>query len=300
MKAVIAQGRKNPLGVLQLKVLGFLCFVTIQVLIKAACNSSLQIERGLLEHPKDESGKQITIHLGSGAFGCCNKMFYRGIPVAVKTFYSATADEVKKEARVMFKLKHLNFPLLLGVCTLSKPYLLVSSFYNVSDKPYTMYSVLQSSNLSLAKDTWLILIHQLAQAISYLHDQGFIHRDIKADNVLVSYLNQEYRAILIDFGKCTASTASGSLIKHLTPEEQEKYKRKHAHIAPEIINGSHPPSFASDVYSYGRIVCAVGAKNACDFLCALGKKCIHSDAKLRPKLIQIIEQLQSKFPWQSK
>ena len=66
----------------------------------------------------------------------------------------------------MFKLKHLNFPLLLGVCTLSKPYLLVSSFYNVSDKPYTMYSVLQSSNLSLAKDTWLIPIHQLARAIS--------------------------------------------------------------------------------------------------------------------------------------
>ena len=81
---------------LQFKVLGFLCFVTIQVLIKAACDSSLQIERGLLEHPKDESGKQITIHLGSGAFGCCNKMFYRGIPVAVKTLYSATADEVNQ------------------------------------------------------------------------------------------------------------------------------------------------------------------------------------------------------------
>jgi len=95
----------------------------------------LQIERGLLEHPKDESGKQVTIHLGSGAFGCCNKMFYRGIPVVVKTFYSSTADEVKKGARVMFKLKHFNFPLLLGVCTVSKPYLLVSSFYNVSDKP---------------------------------------------------------------------------------------------------------------------------------------------------------------------
>ena len=49
-----------------------------------------------LEHPKDESGKQVTIHLVSGAFGCCNKMFYRGIPVAVKTLYSATADEVNQ------------------------------------------------------------------------------------------------------------------------------------------------------------------------------------------------------------
>lgn len=200
----------------------------------------------------------------------------------------------------MFNLKHLNFPLLPGVCTVSKPYLLVSSFYNVSDKPYTMYSVLQSSNLSLALDTWIILIHQLAQAISSLHNKGFIHRDIKADNVLVSYLNHEYRAILIDFGKQIASTASGCFIQHLTPEKQEKYKRKYAHIAPEIINGSHPSSFASDVYSYGRIVRAVGAKVACDFLCALGKKCIYSDGKLRPKLIQIVEELQSKFPWNCK
>jgi len=168
------------------------------------------------------------------------------------------------------------------------------------DKPYTMYSVLQSSNSSLELDTWLILIHQLAQAISYLHNQGFIHRDIKVDNVLVSHLNHECCAILIDFGKCTASTARGCLIKCLTPEEQEKYKRKHGHIAPEIINGSHPPSFASDVYCYGQIVCAVGAKVACDFLCALGKKCIYSDAKLRPKLIQIRKQLQSKIQWQCK
>ena len=174
MEAVIAQIRKKTLGVLQLQVLDLLCFVTIQVLIKETCDSSLQVERGLLEHPKDESGNQVTIHLGSGAFGCCNKMFYRGIPVAVKTFYSATADEVKKEARVMFNLKHLNFPLLLGVCTVSKPYLLVSSFYNVSDKSYTMYSVLKSSNLSLALDSWIILIHQLVQAISYLHNKGFI------------------------------------------------------------------------------------------------------------------------------
>lgn len=62
-------------------------------------------------------------------------MFYRGIPVAVKTFYSAKVGEVKKEAKVMSHLRHFNFPLLLGICTASKPYLLVSYFYNVSDRP---------------------------------------------------------------------------------------------------------------------------------------------------------------------
>ena len=70
----------------------------------------------------------MKVYLGSGVFGCCSKMFYRGNPVAVKTFHSATAEEVKQEARIMSKFKHVNFPLLIGVCTLSKPYPLVSCF----------------------------------------------------------------------------------------------------------------------------------------------------------------------------
>ena len=97
-----------------------------------------------LESPKDESGTEVKVHLDSGVFGCCSKMFYRGNPVAVETFHSATAEEVKQEARVMSKFKHVNFPLL------SKPYPLVSSFYHVLDKPYTMSSSLKSSSLNLS------------------------------------------------------------------------------------------------------------------------------------------------------
>ena len=110
----------------------------------------MEIDCALLEPPKDESGMEVKVHLGSGVFGCCNKMFYRGNPVAVKTFYSATAEEVKQEARVMSKFKHANFPLLIGMCTLSKPYRLVSSFYHVLDKPYTLSLALKSRSLNLS------------------------------------------------------------------------------------------------------------------------------------------------------
>ena len=42
-----------------------------------SCESSLEIDRGLLGLPTDESGKEVNVHLGSRAFSCCNKVFYR-------------------------------------------------------------------------------------------------------------------------------------------------------------------------------------------------------------------------------
>lgn len=155
-----------------------------------------------------------------------------------------------------------------------------------------MSSSLKSSSLNLSLVVWLTLLNQLAHAISYLHKQGFNHRDIKADNVLISHLNNDCRAIIIDFGKYVALTAVGSLVKHFTPQEQKVYKRKHGYIAPEIVCGASPPPHASDLFSFGRVVCAVGTYLQCNFLCTLGKNCILSDPELRPQLSNIIDELE--------
>jgi formylglycine-generating enzyme required for sulfatase activity/tRNA A-37 threonylcarbamoyl transferase component Bud32 len=50
----------------------------------------------------------------------------------------------------------------------------------------------------LAESEALIYIDQMSQALAYVHQQGFLHRDIKPHNILLRKNTQE--AVLIDFG----------------------------------------------------------------------------------------------------
>ena len=81
------------------------------------------------------------------------RCFTGSVTVAVKSFRSFTEEEI--EADVMTNFTHPNFPLLTGACTLSKPYLLVTSSYNISDKPYTVSCFLQSKSMNLSVNIWV-------------------------------------------------------------------------------------------------------------------------------------------------
>lgn len=157
-----------------------------------------------------------------------------------------------------------------------------------------MSSALKSSTLKLSVFIWLTLNNHLAQTIFYLQEQGFILKDMKheADYVLISYLKNEYHAILTDFGKCVELTAAGSLVKHFSPEKQNIFQRKHGHTAPEIVCGASPPSHTSDMFSFGRMTYAVDRNFQCSFLCALRKKCICNDPEFRLQLCHIIKDLE--------
>ena len=84
---------------------------------------------------------------------------------------------------------------------------------------------------------------------SFVQTHGFLHDDIKQNNVLLHWNAPKWNAILVDFGKCRPITKPKKYA--LTEEQQIHYEKHHPWIAPELVKGIRPQSIASDVFSLG-------------------------------------------------
>ena len=84
---------------------------------------------------------------------------------------------------------------------------------------------------------------QVAEALDYLHSQGYVHRDVKSSNIL---LGQGGRAVLFDFGTVYN-------IHNPTNNAQGIYGTP-AFLAPEQIRAEETPDGRSDLYSLGIVL----------------------------------------------
>ncbi|KXJ11744.1 Serine/threonine-protein kinase TNNI3K [Exaiptasia diaphana] len=168
----------------------------------------LLVSRELVEKisKNNESSPEI---LGQGCFGKCVKMKYRDITVAVKKYETfVTPASVLLEASVIHKFDHP------GNCiTLSK-----------------------AKKLSLVEEVrqYISVFTDIADALDYVHGKGYLHNDIKGDNVLLTK-DSIYHGVLIDFGK--SRKVKHAKMYKLKREEQTIYRNKYWHIAPELVQG---------------------------------------------------------------
>ena len=143
--------------------------------------------------------------LGAGGFGtailCHDRNFDED--VVVKTLHAADlargVDDVFREARILHRLKH---PAIIGVrdCEYAdpthkaRPYLVMDYFLGGTLQQF----VEQRGPLNL--ELLLSMAVQTAEGMKAAHDQGVLHRDLKAANLLVRKEGDRLQVKIIDFG----------------------------------------------------------------------------------------------------
>lgn len=97
--------------------------------------------------------------------------------------------------------------------------------------------------------------HQLLEALCYLHDRLIVHRDVKAENVLLKSWpteSQEWHVKLIDFGLAMRMESNGAMFTTCQQPEirtQEIVCGTLYYCAPEIFSNSYGPKV--DVWAVG-------------------------------------------------
>lgn len=147
------------------------------------------------------------------------------------------AESFQQEEHAICKLVHPHIMTVLDFGVQNGTPFLVMDF-----APIGSLRLRHPNGLTVPLLTVIRYVKQVADALQYAHDQGFLHRDVKPENMLVG---KGYRILLSDFETPTI-TYRKSL---LNPQQMAGTI---PHMAPEQIQGKSLP--ASDQYALGVVV----------------------------------------------
>ncbi|XP_059075559.1 cysteine-rich receptor-like protein kinase 10 isoform X2 [Cryptomeria japonica] len=195
--------------------------------------------------------------LGQGGFGAVYKgITSDGNEIAVKKL-SAKSKQGKKEfmneVKLVANVQHRNLARLLGCCVEGNERLLVYDYFPNKSLDTFLFDVEKRKELDWEKRYNIII--GIARGLLYLHQESqlrIIHRDIKANNIL---LDHKLNPKIADFG-----------LAKLFPED-----KTHIHTRVAGTYGYMPPEYAMrgqlsvkvDVYSFGVVLLEIisGRKN---------------------------------------
>src|SRR5437773_307120 len=148
-------------------------------------------------------------------------------------------ERFKREARAVARLSHPNIVTVIDRGEDGGKQFIV---FEYSDGENLKECLVRSGQLPVRDALELAL--QVARALSFAHEHGLVHRDVKPQNVL---LNGDGRAKVTDFGIARSLDVEHSVTQTGTVLGTSNY------IAPEQANG-RPVDAQTDVYSLGIVL----------------------------------------------
>src|SRR5438034_2992181 len=198
----------------------------------------------MADHVGQQLGSYRLVRLiGRGGFAdvYLGEHVYLNTKVAIKILQTkVTDDELEaflKEARTVASLVH--------------PHIVrVMDFGVQSDTPFLVLDFAPNGSLrqrhprgtQLPLNTIVSYVRQIAEGLQHAHDEKFIHRDVKPENMLLGRRND---VLLSDFGIADIAQSS----RYQSTQEAAGTA---AYMAPEQIQGKARP--ASDQYALGIVV----------------------------------------------
>ena len=186
--------------------------------------------------------------LGRGGFAdvYLGEHIYLKSQAALKVMRMSLTDEERaafiKEAQTLMQLAHPNIVRVLD-------------FAIEDDQPFLVMIYAPNGTLRerhpagsrLPVGTIVTYVEQVASALQHAHDQGFIHRDVKPENML---LGTGSEVLLSDFG--LSVFASHTDPQYSTHQIAQAVAGTSRYMAPEQLQGHPQP--ASDQYALGVVV----------------------------------------------
>jgi serine/threonine protein kinase len=152
-----------------------------------------------------------------------------------------------QEARAAAKLDHPNIIRVLTFNNLNNDLFIVMELVTGGNLRHHIKKLYEEGRIIDYPEA-IELVYQMADALSYAHRQGMIHRDIKPDNVLLkpdpTGLRLNYRPILTDFGLAKLTASSDSAVTDQQPIGTYPYMSPEQCLAEDIDQ-------RSDIYSLG-------------------------------------------------
>ncbi len=195
----------------------------------------------------DFAGYKIVERIGSGGMATVYQAYHERLDrqVAVKILHESFVrddsflERFEREARIIARLEH--------------PHIVpIYDYAEFDGQPYIVMKFIEGGTLKrraikegIALDDMVRMMSMLADGLTYAHEMGVLHRDVKPSNILIDERDLPY---ISDFGLARIAQVGDSTISH------DMMLGTPFYISPEQARGERDLSPATDVYAFAVIL----------------------------------------------